>query len=597
MIEARSPSGLFHDDDPAGTKRIREAFWKIRSVRVRHGVAQRIASSRLRFIMTLVFSFVFWGALFWLFYDGFDFLNRQQIIASQIVEMLFSLFFGSLMIMLVFSTGIILHAGLFASRETEKLLVSPISTDRIFAFKFQEAMFFSCWGFILLGSPMILAYGLKSNAPLSFYPFAVGYFLSFALIPGTLGALICLLVANFLPRRRWELLIGTGVLIVAFAIFQGFRAWKVAQGTALTRSWVNSLLGELDLANLPFLPSHWISRGLLSAASTRPSADSWYFLLMLVANGLFLYLITSMAYYRGYRRGFNRVHSECFTRRKKPAYWLPLFIHRFFAFLPAKMRILIHKDLQIFFRDPLQWSQVLIFSGLLGIYFVNLSRVHYYATSPYWRNLIGFFNLSVTGLLLATFTSRFIFPLLSLEGQKFWVLGLSPISRDSILWGKFAFAAGGAILVTFGLTAVGAWVLGLGPFLICVHLITILILCFGVSGISVGLGARFPDMRERDPSRIAAGFGGTLNLVTSLLFILIVVATVALPCHLYSITQSMEAGDAGLEMAALRNAGLSIVQFRFWIVISLCFAVFVGLIATFLPMRLGIRHFRQMEIF
>ena len=56
---------------------------------------------------------------------------------------------------------------------------------------------------------------------------------------------------------------------------------------------------------------------------------------------------------------------------------------------------------------------------------------------------------------------------------------------------------------------------------------TLLILCFGVSGISVGLGARFPDMRETDPSKIAAGFGGTLNLVASLLFIFVVLGIIA----------------------------------------------------------------------
>ena len=38
----------------------------------------------------------------------------------------------------------------------------------------------------------------------------------------------------------------------------------------------------------------------------------------------------------------------------------------------------------------------------------------------------------------------------------------------------------------------------------------------GLSGLSVGLGAIVPNFRETDPSKIAVGFGGTLNLVAGL---------------------------------------------------------------------------------
>ena len=59
------------------------------------------------------------------------------------------------------------------------------------------------------------------------------------------------------------------------------------------------------------------------------------------------------------------------------------------------------------------------------------------------------------------------------------------------------------------------------------------VLCMGLSGISVGLGARLPNLRETDPSKIAVGFGGTLNLLVSLVFIFAIVTALAVPCHLY----------------------------------------------------------------
>ena len=121
-------------------------------------------------------------------------------------------------------------------------------------------------------------------------------------------------------------------------------------------------------------------------------------------------------------------------------------LHRLFFFLPRPIRLLILKDLRTFRRDPAQWSQFLIFFGLLGFYFLNIPRLGYArADRPSWRNLVSFLNLSVTALILSTFTSRFIFPLLSLEGRNFWVLGLFPLRREQILWGKFVFSVGIAL--------------------------------------------------------------------------------------------------------------------------------------------------------
>ena len=65
-----------------------------------------------------------------------------------------------------------------------------------------------------------------------------------------------------------------------------------------------------------------------------------------------------------------------------------------------------------------------------------------YAT---WTNLVSFLNLAVVGLILSTFTTRFIYPMLSLEGRRFWVLGLMPVSRETIVWSKFVFAALGSL--------------------------------------------------------------------------------------------------------------------------------------------------------
>ena len=71
--------------------------------------------------------------------------------------------------------------------------------------------------------------------------------------------------------------------------------------------------------------------------------------------------------------------------------------------------------------------------------------------------------------------------------------------------------------------------LRMGPAMIVLHMVMVAILCLGLSGISVGLGARLPNLKEDDPSKIAAGFGGTLNLLVSLVFICSIVMVASRP--------------------------------------------------------------------
>jgi ABC-2 type transport system permease protein len=242
------------------------------------------------------------------------------------------------------------------------------------------------------------------------------------------------------------------------------------------------------------------------------------------------------------------------------------------------------KDTRTFLRDPAQWSQFLIFFGLLAFYFVNIRRLGYGVQSPSWRNLVSFLNLSVTALILSTFTSRFIFPLLSLEGRNFWVLGLLPVARSQILWGKFAFSVGISLFATEVLVFLSDLMLGMSPVMVALHIGMVAVLCLGLSGISVGLGARLPNLRESDPSKIAVGFGGTLNLLVSLVFIFAIVTALAVPCHLYFL--GVEYPNA----YALSHSG-----FRFWLTVAILSSLVIGTLGTIVPLRIGIKAFQRME--
>jgi ABC-2 type transport system permease protein len=464
------------------------------------------------------------------------------------------------------------------------LLTTPATTDRIFAYKFAEAVGISSWGFFLLGSPLMAAYGLTVSAPAAFYAMFLIYLVMFVLIAGSLGAITAIVVANIFPKHQKVVLSLAVIVTLSVVIGLGVRLWKTP-GDTLTSDWLGNVQNRLAFCQHPLWPSRWMSAGLLASARGE-WLRSGYYLMVLSAHAALGYLAAAAVARDLYFRGYSRVQGSRSNRRRVGLYGLDALFHRLFFFLPRPIRLLILKDLRTFRRDPAQWSQFLIFFGLLAFYFLNIPRLGYGIHSPSWRNLISFLNLSVTALILSTFTSRFIFPLLSLEGRNFWVLGLLPVGRAQILWGKFAFSVGISLVATEGLVFLSDLMLGMSAVIIALHVGMVAVLCMGLSGISVGLGARLPNLRETDPSKIAVGFGGTLNLLVSLVFIFAIVTALAVPCHLYFLGQ--EHPDAS-------TLALSHTGFRFWLTAAILMSLIIGAVGTIVPLRMGIKAFQRME--
>ena len=116
--------------------------------------------------------------------------------------------------------------------------------------------------------------------------------------------------------------------------------------------------------------------------------------------------------------------------------------------------------------------------------------------------------------------------------------------------------------------------LELPPVTIWHHAVALVTVCFGVSGLSVGLGAIFPNRREQNPAKIVSGFGGTLNLVLSVFFVAVVLVLTVVPY--------------GFRLARQGRWGPETVC-------ALVATVVVGLVAGLVPMELGLRSLRRLE--
>jgi ABC-2 type transport system permease protein len=549
--------------------------------------------SSLRVVSIALTSLVIWAFVFGVGLLGFRYIAQppQRVPAfGSIIGVLFDLMFAALGMMLVLSTGLILYSSLFNAAETGFLLCTPARDDQVFGHKYRGALGFSSWGFLLLGSPVLLAFGVVYKVSWLFYALLPLYFIGFVLGPGCLGALVCLLVVNFLPRRRRQVLVAFGLLVLGLFGLWVYRTSAALQSQNSNAEMLNQLLGGAGYTQGIAVPSHWMTRGLQTAgegfvlSSPQGEPGALYYLALLWSNGLFAYVVTAWAARGLYRRGYNRLATGGSPRSRKSLFQrvmagLDRLVGELVWFLDPQTRLLIVKDFRTFRREPAQWAQILIFCGLLALYFTNMRRLMVSNVEWMYKNGLSLLNLTTTGLLLCIYTGRFIYPMLSLEGRKFWVLGLLPLRRERLLWGKFAFSAVGSVLIAEALVLLSDTMLSMPWVAVALHMLTMAVLAVGLSGLSVGLGACMPTFKETDPSKIAAGFGGTLNLVAGLLFLIVVVGLMGLPWHAQAIINGRDPAEVESLLALL----------------GIIPGLAVGILAVWLPLRAGARALARME--
>jgi ABC-2 type transport system permease protein len=562
-------------------------FQQLRWSIFRNAWRQMLGVSMVRPLSIFISSIIVVVFVFAISFAGFRFFIHVMNMPAHglILELLIGLLFFSLGALLIFSGGLILHGSLFSAAETAFLLSKPVAADQVFAYKFHGAIGFSSWAFLLLGGPILIAYGIVAGCPWSFYLVLPVFFLGFVLLPGSVGAILCFLLVNFLPKRRKQLffvlLVGATVLITWWIVSTVRESRAIAFSPEPMAETASQLLSRISFARSLWLPSGWVARGLM-AAGRGDLSTTGYYMALVWSNGLFLYLVAAWAASLLYRRGFSRVTTGGDLRRKHGGMWLDRALEAMLPFVHPKTRLMIVKDFRTFRRDPQQWGQVVLFTGLLVLYFSNIRRLFISDLEWSFQNGISLLNLGSIALLLSAYTGRFIYPLLSLEGRKFWILGLLPLERDRLLWGKFYFSMVGGMLLSSAMVLLSDVMLEMPPEATVIHLVVVNVLAAGLSGISVGLGAVLPNFRESDPSKIAVGFGGTINLIAGLGFLLLVLALMALPWHLFMATVSSSDRPRSVFMYPIVGIGIGA-------------GLVVAALGVFIPLRMGIQALRKME--
>jgi ABC-2 type transport system permease protein len=373
------------------------------------------------------------------------------------------------------------------------------------------------------------------------------------------------------------------VLVLGYAFFKPVNVERLQELQIVPL--MNMLLENSQAAAQPLLPSYWLSTCIISL-----SYGLWqqltFFTLVILSNCFLamwsvLYL-SGRIFYEDTSLVQDRILHGSALRSKTQIRWAArtgLWFSRLLVGAKDGIRALVAKDWTVFWRDPGQWSQFAIFFGLLGFYFLNLRSLHQpNLMDRFWISIIAFLNLTSLALILATLTTRFIYPQFSLEGRHIWLINMAPISLRQVMMGKFWASALSSGLLTVLLMMISFKSLRLELFMRCLIAYTIVLLSLGLSSLAISLGVLFPNLRQENPARIVSGFGGTLCLVLSLAYIVLVVLIEAIPVHMYYV----------------HGHGMN---FEFASVLGLVYIIVtaVNALVTIIPLKLAAHKLRTLE--
>ncbi len=512
---------------------------------------------------------------YFLFLRGARFLLNQGDLGRILLDRIFYLGWSIIFYLLILSNIITSFSTLYRSPEVAYLFTVPLSFIRIFRIKYLENALYSSWAILVLGLPMTMAYGkIYSISPPQMLAILLFGLVPYLLIGTAFGLIIMMGVvrlSQWFRMRSVFIVLGLLFLGIFWIYFNTSQRGINIVGDMGSFRALDRYMFNLSQPPFPLIPSYWFTE-LFNF-----SADRWTDLFLnaglLITTGLIGYEAASAISAGWYHKTYQIMEGSASRSEKEPADSTGL-MKRLPGFQPG-MRGLIFKDILTFVRTPQQWFQFLMFGFLISIYLLNLSRadVRFANLTQFWRILIYLFNFGFCGFVMVALTTRFVFPLISLEGRGLWILKSAPIDITRLFREKFWLS----FAIFFPLAEIIALIsnhfLSQSIFISFITTVFLMLISVALISLSLGLGAVFAQYDESNPMKISSSAGGIITIVISLFYVCVMVGSLV----------------GILYLAGADHKGMLIA-------LPVSLVVVINILIIMLPLRWGYRAIQNFEI-
>jgi len=336
-------------------------------------------------------------------------------------------------------------------------------------------------------------------------------------------------------------------------------------------------IGVLRAPTNPFLPTEWATHMVMNWL--RHVADPLPVTLLYTTAAAFI-IMGGWLHGRLFREGYSKSQegAERFVRGRR---FGPL-LDAVLGTLPPARREFLLKDLRLFFRDPTQWSQLILLGVLLVVYIFNIRSLPLFSGEkvPFFLvTVIVFLNLGLAGFVLSAIAARFVFPAVSLEGRQMWLIHSSPLEFRSLLISKYWLGTLPLIVLAIFITVTTNVLLRASGFMMVVSVVTLALFTVAASAMALCLGAYYPKFDTENAAQIPTSFGGLVFMMSSISLLGLLIAVEAVPVGAY--LRARQAGEPFALTPGIAGAGA--------VVVAVC------VIATAVSLRLAIRRMDVME--
>jgi ABC-2 type transport system permease protein len=456
-------------------------------------------------------------------------------------SMPFGLILLMLSVMLLFSSAVSAIGTLFLGKDLDLILASPISPFRFFYGKLLEVVFSSSWMSVVFGIPVILAFGQAYHAPAYYYCFALITLLPFFVIPSSLAIAVVTLITILIPAKRAKPILVALTVASVTGIYYMATTLDPGQAGYQDMNDVLRVVAILTLPNTTWMPSFWAATaiGTVLDGSARTTLP---YVLMLYSTALssvaLSYIIVRLCHHTAYSMAKGNQSGPKIESRLSRKFLLAAT-----PFLHPQFRAIMDKEVKGFARDITQAMQLILLLALCVIYLYNFRMLQAVQGLPpdariWWQGFLVVSNIAMGAFVITAACTRFVFPSVSMEGQSYWILQSAPVEISDILRAKFwcwliPIATMSSVVFSTGAMAINAerhivWINGMASWVIC----------YGIVGLAIGLGAYFANFDWEHTSQLAASFGSLIFMLVSTMVICLNMLPVALLIFLRTLKNS-----------------------------------------------------------
>ncbi len=432
---------------------------------------------------------------------------------------------------------VVSYSTMFRAKEVGFLLTKPVSFTKLFAIKFLDNFFYSSSTLLLIITAVIFGYTEYFGLPWYFIPVSVLFIIfPFMFIAGSLGAIILLIILRLSARFGVKQVISTigliyGSTIISFYYFSS--PVNLVNKVFEYFPNINAYFGFLEHPFIKFLPNYWISEALYWISSGKVSASGWFIYLLIVTSTvifIFSLYLAKRWYYKTWLVSLDLAEDLSIKNNGKK---------RLFGFenksnLAPHDEALLKREFILFFREPSQWTHLVVMLFLITIFISSIGSIDAMilnAYNVYLKTLVYLVVYLFNIFLIASLSLRFVFPLVSLEGESIWKIRSAPLNHKKII--------GTRLLIYFSIIFLIGQVLNfVTNYQFSIHLTVISQFNTGLVTVllvtlNFGMGAVFVNYKERNPIRIASSQGASITFLFTIVFLVFLIVILFAPLSNY----------------------------------------------------------------